>query len=184
MIAASIQLGAFPQFASDRLVDWIPVDIAASAIRDVVLSRNQHQGDNHPVDHATHNIVNPKHLSWNEFAQELQSAVKILDGISSTSLELVTIQNWVARLQRAVDEEARGAEVHEFRTHGSKLLNFFIGMAKSDTMSEGVKPPLIFDTTRTSRISPALSNCEAVNRDLLAKCLTRWRHQGYLESSS
>lgn len=180
MLATSIQLGALPKFSGQRTVDWIPVDDAAQTICDVLMAHSEGGTTSHAV-WSTHNIVNPTPISWDGLLQEIQIAFNSSGLNKGPPLRIVTMEAWTDMLQVAVNKEIQQGAENKFQIHGSKLLNFFLEMARSDSPGMDTKAPITFDTSMTMDISPALHNCRPVNRQLLQMCLERWRSNGLID---
>ena len=151
MIASGLRnLNAMPIF-DQQTVNWLPVDICAETIRMILIE--------HPsTGYSLHNLVNPAAISWSQFLDALTIA-------SGVDFERVSINEWVARLQK-VSEEKDGVS-------GAKLLGFFEGMAQS------VDAEAKFDNLHTTALVQSLRDCTSVDSDLLALYLQRWREVGF-----
>jgi hypothetical protein len=258
MIATSIQLGALPSFPPSQVVDWIPVDVAAATMLDIITTTDMlmpatsihANGDGDGTEGvSTYNIVNPKPIPWSEFLEELQAALTQQNiGVPGADrLKVMPITEWTELLRlRAIGEDADNGDDTTSMTAlghsipGIKLLNFFQDMATasvSASVFEGsssaaspaapscttpenntsttptspasvvrVSPsssctnqsgkeqqgqqygnwelpqhqPRIFQTSKTEKNSPALKQCEPVNKRLLSKCIDAWEKAGVL----
>lgn len=175
MIATSLHLGAVPVFPPGTSVDWIPVDIAAATMYDILTStmsaKNAARNASAPDSHlyTTHNIVNPYPITWRHFLVELKSA---LDTSLNTIIKLedVSMKDWVALLNGVAHMNDRGFEKERdevksstkytptlengsaLQVPGLKLLGFFEDMAKE---SVDIK----FDVChQTSDVVPGVSS--------------------------
>lgn len=191
MLATSLQLGALPKFPGERTVDWIPVDDAAGTMHDIITATPGTKG--HEEFFATHNIVNPHPITWDEYLDEVQRALGDDTSDLTSRLDEIPIADWVARLRDATDQvlnsSAEAASDLAVRIPGSKLLNFFEEMAQPGTPSaseETSEPaaPITFCTDKSQKISPRLRGCKPVNHELMRTCLTWWRERGFLDLKS
>ncbi|KAK7556641.1 male sterility protein [Phyllosticta citricarpa] len=131
MIATGLKhLHALPELPG-TVVNWLPVDICASAISqklgcsqksDAANGDAAEQGD----FYAVHNLVNPSTISWTEFLDVLAVASP------ETPFERVDMTEWVRRLENAAENGSVDA------IPGLKLLGFFQDM-KKEVNGEGVE---------------------------------------------
>lgn len=191
MLATSLQLGALPKFPGKRMVDWIPVDDAAGTMHDIITARPS--AESHGEFFATHNIVNPHPITWDEYLGEVQRAFGNPDFNRMSRLDEISITEWVARLRDAIDKalnsSTEGGSDLAVRIPGSKLLNFFDEMAQPETPSasdetSATEAPITFSTEKSRQISPRLRSCKPVNDELMRTCLTWWRERGFLDLKS
>ena len=75
MLATSSHLNAIPTFPH-RQVDWIPVDIAAETISELVCQQTKDS-------YSLHHIVNPKPIPWSQVVILVQKT-----GLSSTGKQM------------------------------------------------------------------------------------------------
>jgi thioester reductase-like protein/acyl carrier protein len=148
-----------------KLVDWIPVDVAAEAISEVLFpdpgSTNSHVGG-----YDVHNIVNPVSIPWPMLVEMIQSSSMVSGG---KPLEEVSMTEWVQRLEILADE---GADANDIP--GLKLLAFWENMAKDKSESK------IFETGKTRELSRSLSSLEGFRKEWLEGNLRAWREEGFL----
>jgi hypothetical protein len=101
--SANLEMNALPRFEG-KSVDWIPVDIAASTISEILLapkpkptSMSKGEGGEYNV----HNITNPHPIPFSSLLTMLQPL------LSSSNhphpLEIIDMKAWVARLNSLVD---------------------------------------------------------------------------------
>lgn len=110
MFSTSVSLKALPTLPS-KSVDWIPVDVAAQVISDIILH------DSLSI-YSVHNIVNPCPISWEALISMLKEVL---------GLEEIGIKEWVKRLQDLGERE---------EVVGMKLLDMFEGMVEDQEASK------------------------------------------------
>jgi hypothetical protein len=199
MLATSIQLGALPTFADDRLVDWIPVDYAAGTMLDIVTTsavKEDIPGRSETYI-SIHNIVNPHPITWDACLTEVQFAVqgKTRRGFQSP-LRQIPMSQWVTKLRGVIEQEFKTPAAQSdaekkmnsdlgTRIPGSKLLNFFEELAASATATQDgdavEKAPVTFSTHDTEKISSHLRDGKPVNKKLLELCFAWWDSKGLLD---
>lgn len=105
---------------------------------------------------GVYHIVNPNGTHWDT----------ILDGLGDAGVkfECISIADWLHRL-----EGSRGGDVNPT----VKLLGYFQARL-------GKGREVVFDVTKSSSISKAISNCQAVDQTIVAKWVTSWRDTGFL----
>ncbi|KAH8656954.1 hypothetical protein BGZ60DRAFT_531819 [Tricladium varicosporioides] len=150
----------FPKF-DDKHVDWIPVDIAANTISDILLASPSI--GNEEVNYEVHNIVNPKPIPWSKLVSMLQAQKEGVKGVE--------MKDWVAKLNTLAD---RGASPDEIP--GLRLLQFFEGMAEG-----GDGESKVFETGKTQEISEALRNCGEFSQSWLEGNMRVWRESGFVK---
>lgn len=110
MFSTSAFLEALPLLPS-KTVDWIPVNIAAQVISDILFHSSAPK-------YSVHNIVNPTPISWEALVEILQETL---------ALQTVGMRAWVEKLQELGQEK---------EVVGMKLLDIFEGMAGDETPSK------------------------------------------------
>jgi thioester reductase-like protein len=165
MVATSFHpsMNCIPNFPG-KMVDWIPVDVAASAVMDILLSSSAKEDG---VSYSVNNIVNPRSITWEELVGMLQD-VKINRG--GRRMAEVSMSTWVARLAQLADE---GVDANELP--GLKLLQFFENMAEG-----GTEESKIFETAKSRETSQALRECLPFCTEWVAKNLKVWKESGFL----
>ncbi|KAF4627482.1 hypothetical protein G7Y89_g10673 [Cudoniella acicularis] len=148
---------SIPTFLS-KSVDWIPVDIAAATITDILLTKNLDSESKYEV----HNIVNPHPIPWSSLIHMLQSQRK--------DLQEIPMGTWVKRLNTFLESGMNADELP-----GLRLLQFFEGMAGDESESK------VFKTGKTQKISASLRGCEAFCEDWLRGNLRVWGESGFLK---
>ena len=166
MFATSFHPGmkCIPAFA-DKVVDWIPVDVAAKSISEVLISsaKSQPEEDN---KYSVYNIVNPHSIPWSELITMLQAS-----SYNSGKLEVVSMTEWVSRLS------ALSSTLSPDELPGLKLLQFFENMAGSEGEGEQFR---LFETEKTMGISEGLRECKPFCREWIEGNLKVWKEKGFL----
>jgi thioester reductase-like protein len=157
MFATAEKLNAIPLLPNTS-VDWIPVDIAAQVITDILSHEFQDL-------YTTHNIVNPHPITWDTFITLLQKAMRQ----HGNYMREVSMSEWVGSLQRI---QEMGHESEEIV--GLKLLEFFQSMIDDDT--SGKK----FNTSNTEEVSAALRNCSVMSQQLVETYVSSWKQSQFL----
>ncbi|CAG8977856.1 hypothetical protein HYALB_00013133 [Hymenoscyphus albidus] len=186
-------INCIPSFPS-KLVDWIPVDIAAATISDILLSPSSSlttptstspstvpsPEKNISMTYNAHNIVNPYPVPW-------RTVLSYLDTATHTSLQRVPMKEWVQKLSMMADSPF--AE----EIHGLRLLRFFEEMAAAedsatDTNEGGAGDDrdqkgkvLMFETEKTRGISKALRECGPFCGEWIERNVRVWRESGFLK---
>lgn len=153
----------------NKIVDWIPVDVAAATITDVLLSSHS-SGTGQPEEenkYSVHNIVNPNSIEWGELVEMLQ-ACRQASG-SGGRMEEVLMTEWVSRLSTI------SSSVTPDELPALKLLHFFENMA--ETREEESR---FFETGKSRGISGALRECRPFCREWVGKNLKVWKGSGFL----
>lgn len=161
MFASSthLSISAIPDFRG-KVVDWVPVDIAAGTIRDVLLSEKKQE------EYAVHNIVNPSPIPWAELIGILQRG----DLSRVEKMNVVSMKEWVRRLSSQAEAGVSPDEIS-----GLRLLQFFENMALEDVEEEKM-----FETEKTRGISESLRECGSFNQQWLDSNVRVWKETGFL----
>jgi hypothetical protein len=183
LIATSFhpRMRCIPTFAS-RSVDWLPVDVAAQCISQLLLSqrnnakiargKHKQQQQYREVDeeentYTVHNIVNPERIPWSSLLSIIQSSM------TGGPVEEIPISEWVRRLTSLADQ---GVTVTDLP--GLRLLGFFERMAEEE---DGGAADKVFETGRSRELSSALRECGPVCKEWLERTLKVWREDGFLK---
>ena len=151
-------------------MDWIPVNVAASTITDLLTEGNG-DGEGGKERYQVSNIVNPHQIGWGELVDMLQEAgSKSVTG--KKEMEVISMKEWVARLSKLADRGVCPDEVP-----GLRLLHFFEGMVGGEEEEDG----RVFETEKTQAVSGALAACEAFNGGWLDENVRVWREIGFLK---
>jgi hypothetical protein len=185
MFATSAKFGAVPDLPG-KMVDWIPVDVAAQSIVEI-LTHPRHAsaqlGQSRPT-YTVHNIVNPQSVPWTDIVQMLQRS----DAIGPRkALRTITMLEWVALLNKAADDGISPDELP-----GLRLLGFFQDMAARTTThgkgrvgageADASPSSIVFDTRKSRDISPTLAACQGYCSEWLEASMKKWREEGLFSS--
>jgi thioester reductase-like protein len=179
LFATCAKLGAVPNFP-EKMVDWIPVDIAARSIVEI-LTRLQYPSscinkssgrDESSHSYTVHNIVNPHCVPWADVVTMLQDNNNITKG---KKLRIVSMVEWVELLSTATDDGMSADELP-----GLRLLGFFEDMAQGSSQGKYGEESILFDTTRSQMISSALEACESFRAEWLERSIRRWKGDGFI----
>ncbi len=143
-------------------VDWIPVDVSAATISDILLAKSKAE-----EIYSLHNITNPRPMSWASLVKMLQYSIG-----AEGKLEEVTMKEWTKRLGALADSGVSPDEVP-----GLRLLGFFEDMATNDDAGESKH----FETEKTQGVSEALRDCEAFNQNWVEGNVKVWKESGFLK---
>jgi hypothetical protein len=169
-----------------KSVDWIPVNIAAASIFDLLLAANS--GVQRGSSYDVHNITNPRPIPWSSLVAMLQNTFATLHHTSTTSpdaevdtdantgvganqpfLAVVTMEEWVRRLNVLADSGTTPDQLPAL-----KLLQFF------ENMTEDKEPSKLFETKKSQGVSEALRDCPAFCQDWIDGNVRRWRESGFI----
>ncbi|EPE31486.1 Acetyl-CoA synthetase-like protein [Glarea lozoyensis ATCC 20868] len=167
---------SIPSFPS-KLVDWIPVNIAAATISDIILSYSplpipaqnpsppttpvSDSGDR-KAEYTVHNITNPHPISWSSLVDQLRDAT----GTDETTLPTISMKQWVARLN--------AVNTSPDEVPGLRLLQFFENMAGEEEMHK------TFDSRKTQEISGALRGCGQFHWEWMRAYVECWRRLEFM----
>ena len=165
------RMNCIPVFEG-KMVDWIPVDVAAATVTSVLLSASSSLSKGSEAKeqekYSVHNIVNPRSIRWEELVSMLQD-IKAKEG-AGERMEEVPMAEWAKRLGKLMDE---GMDTDELP--GLKLLNFFENMAEG-----GKEESKSFETGKSREISQALRECQPFCSEWVSQNLNIWRETGFL----
>ncbi|KAK3332836.1 hypothetical protein B0T19DRAFT_457824 [Cercophora scortea] len=164
LIATSKSLGKIPGSLGfkDDSIDWLPVDLAASAIVDLSLAYTE-SGD--PVL-SCFNLVNPRTTQWSVVAK----AVQEFYADRGVSIDVVKYDEWLDDLMAL---RARGMMTSDQvkRYPALKLVEFFQGR-NLKCAGNGMK--VAFATERIMERSPTMAGVVAVDGEMVKRWLSAW----------
>lgn len=164
--SACVGMKALPEFPG-RMVDWVPVDVAAATITELLAAKVG--GMKHGCE--VHNIVSPSLTPWSSFLSMLQGS-----GLASddSSLEVVPMAEWVRRLNVLADAGASPDEVP-----GLRLLGFW-----EDMVEEAGKESIgkVFETAKSCVLAPSLRGLDGFREEWLHANVRAWTESGFLGS--
>ncbi|KAI8989661.1 acetyl-CoA synthetase-like protein [Trametes punicea] len=142
-------LGCLP--TGDGTMSWVPVDVAASALLEMLHSRE-------PILH----LVCPRPVAWNDVFSALAAELGV---------PLVLAPEWLAKLRQAAQEAAKGPNVERHES-AHNLVPFL------ETSMERREVKL--DTTKAVKVSTTLASMKPVGKEDAAKWVQFWRSIGFL----
>ncbi|KAH7370594.1 male sterility protein [Rhexocercosporidium sp. MPI-PUGE-AT-0058] len=191
-------VGALPLFEG-KSVDWIPVDIAAGTIVEVLLQdseggvagEKQDAGRGEGGNYDVHNIVNPHSISWSTLVDMLQDSRR---KNGQEKLQEISMREWTKRLVALSSSTTTMSKQDKQPLPGLRLLQFFEDMAaaesgEANTKDDDVKggenqgggeKSKVFQTDKTRGMSSSLRECEVFNGEWVAAYLRGWREGGFL----
>jgi len=166
MFATSFHPGmnCIPSFGG-KDVDWIPVDVAARCITEILVSSTERQLDEEDK-YELYNIVNPHSIPWSNLISMLQASSY------SGKLEVVSMTEWVSRLSTL------SLTLSPDELPALKLLQFFENMAESE--GEGDERSRFFETEKTRVVSEALRDCTPFCQEWIKGNMRVWKENGFL----
>lgn len=150
MIQTSKTLGCLPNRVME--VDWIPVDVLADIILDIVHHRS---GSGLEV----YNLVNPHPVSW----ETLIPAVTAM----YPEVKVVPLADWIERLSHADEDDADEVTSKP----ALKILEWFVDLEKG-LSSTG--PLQGYETSRGVAVSKTMAGLPPVSQEWMALWLKQW----------
>ncbi|CZR53994.1 uncharacterized protein PAC_03877 [Phialocephala subalpina] len=178
--SAHPDVSSIPEFKG-KVVDWVPVDVAARTVSDVLLS-GRGDGESGVVEvgqgqekkvgtYSVHNIVNPAPILWSDLVSMLRSSLVSTSSSKLNKIEAIPMKDWVQRLASLAEAAASPNEVP-----GLRLLQFFESLAEEEGEEEGK----IFETAKTQEISECLRECGRFNQGWINCNIKSWKEIGFL----
>lgn len=172
IVKSSQQIAALPQLDGVRFhyliafntvagltilqtLSWLPVDLAAHTICDILLT-------DHPVEPIYH-LENPVRQSWHDCLSVLASEL----GMSKD--DFLPFDEWLEKVCAVPDHAASEAPV-------KPLSEFF--EEDFERMSSGM---VILTTDNAKKVSSTFRNLRPVGGELIAAYISRWRDCGFLK---
>ncbi|KAH6623072.1 hypothetical protein F5144DRAFT_495138 [Chaetomium tenue] len=158
LVRLSQTIKAFPKLQGT--LSWLPVDVAATTISDVLLSPQ-------PLDLIYH-VENPLRQDWYTVMSTIAEGL----GFPPSSA-LVSFDEWVAKAEGSALVRASGyASV-------AMLMDFF--KHDFERMASG---GVVLDTSKARQASLALRNVEIVEREEILNYVRNWRRSGFLDEKA
>ncbi|KAF4339189.1 Linear gramicidin synthase subunit D [Fusarium beomiforme] len=167
IIDASVYLRALPlDLGSWSALDWIPIDLLADVIGQLVVPMNPVVGQEH-----YYNLLNPRTSSWNDILPSLRAR---LEAATAEAFEAVPLQEWIDRLRGAekaiANEVGDGSSETAARAQtGLKLISFFETLSSQNGASE-----LQWSKINTLAQSSILACMEPVSSAWFETWLSQW----------
>ena len=162
IIASSKYLGKVPMnIPSQDSVPWIPVDLTAKIIVDLVFSDTQENvASPTPNWYRYYNLVNPSTATWSSLVPTITQYLS--NNGAGAAIEPVRFTDWLEALN---DTAARTDDVK--KNPGIKLLEFF------GSMSEGAEDAEL-QTTQTAKRSETMRELKPVGPEWMKIWLQQW----------
>lgn len=138
----------------DTVIDWITVDYAAASIADIMLRTAYLPADK---DQSIYHIVNPQHIRWSTVLESMKSA--------GMKFDIIPPAEWVEELSKDDTNPA------------FKLMSFY-----EANFQEAFEMP-VWETKKTSTLTPIIANSPILDSGLFGKFLTRWESVGFYNPS-
>ncbi|KAI9685329.1 MAG: putative NRPS-like protein biosynthetic cluster [Bogoriella megaspora] len=142
-------------------IDWIPVDMLAEAIVEMLLSSSKHgrappqDGEHTPGQHASvHHAVNPQTINWASLLPTVQMHIY-------GNVRPVPLDAWVDCLANSSSADPKA-------NPASKLTEFFQSLTRQD------RKAVVFDTKKAQLASPTLANSGSVTPAWMDLWMTQW----------
>jgi len=156
IVKSSVTLKCLPQMEGD--VAWVPMDIAAQTICDIVASPPS------TTLPDVLNIVHPHPTSWASILQAINASL-------GEPLPIVSFAEWLAK----VEASSPGADAHDLENVPAiKLLSLLRGIA-----SQQVVVP-IFETAKAEEASETLRLAESIDQKQVGLWIQYWTKQKLL----
>ncbi|KAF9556254.1 acetyl-CoA synthetase-like protein [Agrocybe pediades] len=173
LVQSAQTLGCLP--TDDKVVDWIPLDLAAKALVDYRLSGN-------PGSSAILHLTHPRPVAWSKLAAAISREL---------SVEAVPFIDWFKKLEKAKDsmakEEEGKDEVDAMRAVPAlRLLPFFQSMSSKVQESPYAFGLACLSNTAAVRLSPTLSDpakSKPLQEEDALSWLGYWRSAGFIKES-
>ncbi|KAI8996240.1 acetyl-CoA synthetase-like protein [Trametes punicea] len=149
MVRMGQLMGCLP--AGEGTVSWVPVDVAASALLEML----------HGGEHMLH-LVCPRPVPWNDVVGALAAELGV---------PLVPASEWVAKLRQAAQDAAKGPNVERHES-AHNLVPFL------ETSMERKEVKL--DTAKAVKVSKTLASMKPVGKEDAAQWMRFWRAIGFL----
>ncbi|EWG54274.1 hypothetical protein FVEG_12530 [Fusarium verticillioides 7600] len=168
IIDASVHLRALPlDLGSASILDWIPIDLLAEVIGQLVVPVNPVVGQEN-----YYNLLNPRTPSWKDTLPGLKAH---LEASFSEKFEIIPLQEWINRMRGAektiVKEVSEGSSETARRAQsGLKLLAFFETLASETEGSRGLE----WSKANALAQSSILACMEPVSSAWFDTWLTQW----------
>lgn len=159
LVKSSLHLGLLPKdLGAMSKIDWIPVDILAQVILEVVAAAPSDQ------DMPVRNIINPAVTTWQDLYPSVQRSFKK----AGVEVEAVDLQDWVRALRKSVSTTSSAEDVA--KNPGVHLIDFYESLVS-------VAPAPDFSTQKTQQDSRALRECGPMKPEWMELYMQQW---GYL----
>ncbi|KAJ6015621.1 NRPS-like enzyme [Penicillium herquei] len=153
LIRSSRTMRRIPSSLGSLHVDWLPIDVAARAMTEIIQNRRQKDRTEFMVYH----ITNPNVVDWGDLVDLVARAC---------NAKAVLLAEWVQELESRVADKT--ANLDDIPAAG--LLDYFrFLVAKQDS------PKLKLDVQNAKMESPTLRNVGSVDENLMNNWLRQWK---------
>ncbi|KAJ5321437.1 Male sterility NAD-binding [Penicillium atrosanguineum] len=152
LVATSKTIKQIPKGLGSVSVQWVPVDVTAKVITDIVRTRRETQEDE-PC--AAFHIVNPRATEWSSL---IPAVTKFFD------MEEVDIKTWIQTLESFTSPTERDLQDKP----ALKILDFFKAISFADEAGPWT------ETTKTQVASKTLRKLGAIDLPLMENWMKQW----------
>ncbi|KAG9850500.1 acetyl-CoA synthetase-like protein, partial [Aureobasidium melanogenum] len=163
LIKTSTYLGKLPaNLGSMGRMDWIPVDILAKTVVEVLLENPDRTGRDSPMASDERkaqfvHLVNPREADWQDILPHVQNSL-------DRELQVVAYEEWLSDLQASAEREPTEANP------AVKLIDFF------EENRHDLKPS--FSTVNAQEMSETLATLEPANGQWMELWMKQWGLSG------
>jgi thioester reductase-like protein len=163
LVISSLHIGALPETlgASMNKIDWVPIDVLAEVLVELVLSAQEGSDRGRASVYHPHN---PRTTSWTDL---LPTIAKTLSAYKVSPVVIIPFEDWLKLIQ--ADAESSTVDLDEgIKSNPAiKLLDFYEGLLRGGDISE-------MATDRAQRASSKLRDCGAVRPEWVEKWCRGW----------
>lgn len=149
--------GMIPDGQALGSVDWVPIDVLASAVWDLATTTRADPGNGFASSEVFH-LVNPTPRPWDELLPAVHAGLRL-----DSALQEVSMKEWVAELEKTAlsDKDAVASKP------AVKILEFFreVGERQGVTGEKGV----VFSTEEAVKSSETLQGLGSVQEEWVTK---------------
>ncbi|RFU33647.1 hypothetical protein B7463_g2658, partial [Scytalidium lignicola] len=149
-----------------KIVDWVPVNAAARVISDVVFQQAEEVDLGKDI-YNVHNIANPNPLPWSDLLDILNKSNLSSSSPQNHPLPVIPLSEWLQRHNNTTSE----LEIPALR-----LLPSFEGLLQDEEDGEQDR---MFETSKTEKISAALTETGPVCHEWVEKWIGRWKEERF-----
>jgi thioester reductase-like protein len=159
MLKTSKALGKIPGDGVG-MVDWVPVDLLAAAITEMVVDSDKNIVGGFQVVH----LINPAAKPWDDLLPVVR---KRLGG--DDKIDVVSMKEWVEELERVGSEEGAKRKMEEMPA--LKIVEFFRDLIREDD-AEGTR--VVLGTEEARRVSSVMRGLSELKGDWMQRWMEDW----------
>ncbi|KAH9951150.1 hypothetical protein B0H21DRAFT_855734, partial [Amylocystis lapponica] len=163
IVKSSISLSCWP--ALNGVVAWVPMDVVAHAMVDVLTSEHT------PM---LVNFLHPRPVPWSEVLDAMNHELEL-------ALPCVPLEDWVRKLED-ISESASAQDME--KTPAVKLLQYFRDIVVLERLKQGedfeVGGVPRFETSKAQSVSPALATLRCLGAEDVKAWIQYWRVKAFL----